>query len=166
MTARRGVTLIEVLVVVLIIATLSALSVDLLRPSAEERVQGAARLFARDVEWARSATLTNPDDPVSIVLASDGSGWLVSRNSSPTTALSASDGSVMRRTFGSGSASASTGVQLVSASASQRTIAFEPFGGVRQGPAYIQLFLPDSKAKCQITFESGTGNIRTSWLNP
>ena len=166
MTARAGFTLIELLVVVMIIATLSALSIDLLRPNAEERLQGAARLFARDVEWARSATLTNPDDPASIYLATDGTGWLVSRNSAPDTPLTAADGSVMRRTMGSGISEAAAGVQLTSFSAAERRIEFEPYGGVRTSPAYFELILPDSRTKCRITFESGTGNIQTSWSNP
>ena len=166
MSGRRGFTLLELLVVVLIIATLSALSIDLMRPSAEERIQGAVRLFARDVEWARSATLTNPDDPVALRLASDGSGWTVSRNSTPETALVASDGSSMRRTFGTGSFEATSGVRLISSNASQRTIEFEPFGGVRQAPASVSFALSDFDTQCRITFESGSGNIQTSWINP
>ncbi len=166
MSGRRGFTLLELLVVVLIIATLSALSIDLMRPSAEERIQGAVRLFARDVEWARSATLTNPSDPATIRLATDGSGWLVSRLSTPDTPLTAADGSTMRRTLGTGVSEASAGVKLVSISNSQRTVEFEPFGGVRQSPASISFALSDIVTQCRITFESGTGNIQTSWINP
>ena len=165
MSARRGVTMLEVLVVVLIVACLAALSIDLLRPGFEERIAGAARLLARDVEWARSATLTNPDDPAAIRLDADGSGWIVSRNSSPTTAMSASDGSQMRRTLGSGAAEAAVGVRL-SSSQNLRTIEFEAFGGVKQAPSFVDLTLPDVNRKCRITFESGTGNLQTSWPNP
>ena len=164
--ARSGFTLIELLMVAVIMGVLAALSISLMRPGDEERVQGAVRVFARDVEWARSATLTNPDDPVSIHLATDGTGWLVSRNSAPDTPLTAADGSVMRRTMGSGISEAAAGVQLTSFSATQRQIEFEPFGGVRTSPAYFDLILPDSGTKCRITFESGTGNIQTSWSNP
>ena len=166
MIARRGFTLIELLVVVLIIATLSALAIGMMRPGQEERLQGAARLFVRDVEWARSATLTNPDDPVALRLSSDGSGWVVSRNSTPDTPLVASDGSSMRRTFGSGAFEAAAGVRLISGNASQRTIEFEPFGGVRQSPASISFALSDFHTQCRITFESGSGNIQTTWINP
>jgi len=166
MSARRGFTLIETLVVVLIMATLSALAIGMMRPGQEERLQGAARLFARDVEWARSATLTNPDDPVALRLASDGSGWTVSRNSTPDTPLVASDGSSMRRTFGQGSFEAAAGVRLISSNASQRTIEFEPFGGVRQSPASVSFALSDCATQCRITFESGSGNIQTTWTNP
>lgn len=166
MNARQGFTLIELLVVVLIMATLSALSIQLLRPSDEERVQGAVRLFARDVEWARSATLTNPSDPAAIRLAADGSGWLVSRLSALDTPLTAADGSTMRRTLGTGASEACAGVKLVSISNSQRTVEFEPFGGVRQSPASISFALSDFPTQCRITFESGSGNIQASWINP
>ena len=162
MNARNGFTLIELLVVVIIIATLSALSIDMLRPNAEERLQGAARLFARDVEWARSATLTKPDDPVAIRIASDGTGWTVSRNSTPTVALKAADGSTMQRTFGTGLFESATGVKMVPSTTTARTIEFEPFGGVKQSPSSISMTLQDSTVSCLITFESGTGNIQTS----
>ena len=94
---RRGQTLVEILIVASIIAILGALSVDLLRPSAEEKIQGAVRMFAQDVEWARGATLTNPDDPASIRLMEDQTGWMVSRNSTPTVAMVSSDGTSMSR---------------------------------------------------------------------
>ena len=74
---RRGQTLIEILLVASIIVILGALSIDLFRTSAEEKIQGALRMFAQDAEWARGATLTNPDDPASIRLMQDQTGWIV-----------------------------------------------------------------------------------------
>lgn len=165
MNARRGYTLIEMLVVVLIIATLAALSMDLLRPRDEERIEGAVRMFTQDVEWARSATLNNPDDPAAIRLAEDGSGWFIARNSTPTVAMTAADGSTMRRTLGQGMSQAAAGVRLVSSSSSQTKIEFEPFGGVREGPASVTAFLPDSNRSCLITFTPDTGSITVNWPN-
>ena len=165
MNARRGYTLIEMLVVTLIVATLAGLSMDLLRPRDEERIEGAVRMFTRDVEWARSATLNNPDDPAAIRLADDGSGWFIARNSTPTVAMTAADGSTMRRTLGQGMSEAASGVRVVSSSSSQRKIEFEPFGGVREAPASIRAYLPDSSKECLITFESGTGSITVNWPN-
>ncbi|MFM7809088.1 MAG: Tfp pilus assembly protein FimT/FimU, partial [Planctomycetota bacterium] len=89
MTRARGFTLIELLVVALIVAVLAALSMNLFAMHDEDRIEGAVRLLERDMEWARSATLTKPDDPAAIRLNADGSGWIVSRNSTPTTAMTA-----------------------------------------------------------------------------
>lgn len=165
MSARRGYTLIEMLMVTLIVATLAGLSMDLLRPRDEERIEGAVRMFTQDVEWARSATLTNPDDPAAIRLSDDGSGWYIARNSAPTVAMTAADGSSMRRTLGEGMSAAASGVRLASSPASQRKVEFEPFGGVREGPTSIEATLPDSDRKCLITFAPGTGVITINWLN-
>lgn len=51
MSYRRGQTLIEILIVAAIMVILGALSMELLRPSTEEKIQGAVRMFAQDVEW-------------------------------------------------------------------------------------------------------------------
>ena len=47
---RRGQTLIEILIVASIMVILGALSIDLLRPSSDEKIQGAVRMFAQDAE--------------------------------------------------------------------------------------------------------------------
>lgn len=165
MTRARGFTLIELLIVVLIVAVLGSLSINLFALHDQDRIEGAVRLLERDMEWARSATLTNPDDPVSLRLNADGSGWMLTRNSAPTVALTASDGSVLNRTMGVGWAEMANGVQITSVS-SLRVIEFEPFGGVKQAPDAIEATLPDSSSKCRITFESGTGNLLKTWPNP
>ena len=166
MNRRRGFTLLELLIVVLIVATLGALSIDLFRAHGEERLQGAARLFRADVEWARSATLSNPDDPAAIHLMADGSGWFVARNSAPLVALTGADGAEIRRVMGSDLAGMAEGVSLSPATAGANKIEFDPFGGVRTGPSSVSLTLPDFDRECLITFESGTGLLKISYPNP
>jgi len=165
MTRRRGFTLIELLVAVLIVAVLASLSLGLFTMHDEDRIEGAVRLLERDMEWARSATLTNPHDPAAVRLNTDGSGWIVSRNSTPSTAMTAGDGTAMRRTLGVGWAESAEGVRVVSTSG-VLAVEFEPFGGVKQAPDAIEAYLPDSDRKCRITFESGTGNLLKTWPNP
>ncbi len=166
MKYRPGYTLIEILIVVVIISTLAALGMDLLRPRDEERIAGAVRMFAQDVEWARSATLSMPHDPASIRLLEDETGWMVARNSAPTIAMTASDGTTMYRVLGEGMSASANGVRLVSSDTDERQIEFEPFGGVRTSPASIEMFLPDSDRKCLITFNESNGSIQVTWPNP
>lgn len=166
MNRRRGFTLLELLIVVLIVATLGALSIDLFRTHGEERLQGAARLFRADVEWARSATLSNPDDPTAIHLMADGSGWYVARNSAPLVALTGSDGAEIRRVMGTDLGDVTEGVSISPGTAGANKIEFDPFGGVRTGPSSVSLTLPDVDRECLITFESGTGLLKISYPNP
>ena len=162
---RRGQTLIEILIVASIMVILGALSIDLLRPSSDEKIQGAVRMFAQDVEWARGATLTNPDDPASIRLLADQTGWMVSRNSTPTVAMVSSDGASMSRVMGAGMSEAAQGVRLVSSNTSQLQVQFDPFGGVKTAPASIAIYLPNFTSKCTITFDSMTGAMQVNWSN-
>ena len=166
MRQRRGFTLIELLIVVLIVATLSALSIDLFQTSGEERLQSAARLFRADVEWARAATLSNPDDPAAIHLLADGSGWYAARNSSPLAPMTASDGSEIRRVLGVDMAQTADGVSIAPSVAESNRIEFDPFGGLRIGPPSVVLKLQDFELQCLITFDVGTGALQTSYSNP
>ncbi len=163
---RRGQTLIELLIVATIMIIFGALGVDLLRPSGEEKIQGAVRMFAQDIEYARGATLINPDDPASVWLAQDQRGWIVARNSTPTVAMVCSDGTSLSRVLGHGMFEAAQGVRLVSSNTSQRQVQFDPFGGVITSPASIDVFFADSNSKCTITFDSSTGAMLLNWSNP
>ena len=122
-------------------------------------------MFAQDAEYARGATLTNPDDPASIRPMQDQTGWIVARNSTPTVAMVCSDGSSMRRVLGQGMSEAAQGVRLVSSNTAQTQVQFDPFGGVKTSPASIAMFLPDSSSKCTITFDSATGAMQLNWSN-
>lgn len=158
--------MIEVLVALLIVGVLAALGMDLFRQHDQERLRGAVRLLEQDIEWARSATLTNPDDPASIRMLDDGSGWMVVRQSAPTVPIAASDGSLMQRRLGDGMSEAAGGVRVGSVVATNRRIDFEAYGGVRDSEASVELFLPDSDTSCLITFESATGTTQVAWANP
>lgn len=166
MTARRGFTLIELLVVVLIVATLASLSMGLFRMHDEERLLGAVRIFQSDVDWVRSATLVNPDDPARIHVLEDGSGWYIARTSTPLVAMEGSDGAPMRRVLGEDHAAAASGITMSAAPTGSRIVEFDPFGGVRSGPSSIAFTLPDSESQCLITFEQDSGSLITTWSNP
>jgi prepilin-type N-terminal cleavage/methylation domain-containing protein len=163
---RRGFTLLELLIVVLIVATLAAVSMDLFRIHEEERLQGAARLFRSDVEWARSATLSDPGDPAAIHLMTDGSGWYVARDSAPLVALTGSDGAEIRRVMGTDLGALTEGISISPGTAGANRIEFDPFGGLRTGPNSVSLHLQDFDRQCLITFENDTGLLRVSYPNP
>lgn len=166
MSVRRGTTLLEVLVTLLIIGVLAALGVDLFSHYRAESLQGAARMLEQDVEWARSATLANPDDPASILLLDDGTGWMVVRQSAPNTPVTASDGTSMRRVLGEGMAACAAGTRISLPAGSTRSLEFEAYGGVRTSPNNLEMILPDSKEQCLIIFDLGTGQMQVQWPNP
>ena len=166
MSGRRGFTLIELLIVVLIVATLASLSMSLFQMHDDERLQGAVRIFQADVEWARSASLANPDDPARIHVLEDGSGWYIARTSAALVPLEAADGAPMRRVLGEGLAAAAAGITVTTSPSGTKILEFDPFGGVRSGPTGLSFVLPDSDSECLITFEPGSGSLISTYSNP
>jgi len=162
----QGFTLLELLVVVLIVATLAGLSMNLFATHDDERLLGVTRVFRADVEWARSATLANPDDPAAIHLASDGSGWHVARNSAPLVAIEAADGQPMRRVLGEDAIGFASGISVGPSAGGPLKLQFDPFGGVQSGPTGVELTLPDSETQCLITFDAASGTPSVQWVNP
>jgi prepilin-type N-terminal cleavage/methylation domain-containing protein len=81
---RRGVTLLELLVVLTCLAVAAAIVMPVALDGAPTQVRGAADLLIADLEYARSESMSNADDPRLIVFDPAGKRYHVARRSSPT----------------------------------------------------------------------------------
>jgi prepilin-type N-terminal cleavage/methylation domain-containing protein len=72
---RRGTTLLEMLVVVAVLATVAAIAVPLVADRAGARLAAAETLLRDDLEQARHRTIADPANAVILILDADGGGW-------------------------------------------------------------------------------------------
>jgi prepilin-type N-terminal cleavage/methylation domain-containing protein len=72
---RRGTTLLEMLVVVAVLATIAAIAVPLVADRSGARLAAAETLLRDDLEQARHRTIADPGQPVMLLLDADGRGW-------------------------------------------------------------------------------------------
>ena len=155
MTARRGFTVIEVLIVLLIAAVMAGLAADLFGGSRHERVDAGIGLLEADLGYARSLAIASPADPVMVRVAADGSGYHVARASDPDAVLVGPNGP-MRVRFGQGRADVAAGVTI--SSSGTRDLRFGPFGGVMDPVPTLTLSLPDGGERAVMVLDPFTGD--------
>lgn len=159
----RAFTIIEVLVVAVIAALMAAGAVNLFSGGNFERVDAAVRLIQSDLDFARSASLSNPDNPVVMRLAADGSGYHLARVSAPTTPITGPLGP-MTMTFGVGRGEAAAGCTVATVSG-VTTIQFGPFGGIEDPVPTLRVTLPDTGEQATMLLDPITGDPTVMYEN-
>ncbi len=91
MRSRPGFTLVDLVIAVFVLLILAAVALPSMRPDDRGRLIGGATRVVSDLEYARAASIGKPDDPVTLVLHDDGSGYWLALAATPTTPL-AKDG--------------------------------------------------------------------------
>ena len=81
--ASRGMTLVELMVVIVVLAILVGLSVpSLIESAARRRLEGAANELGADLQYARSQAVAS-DRPVLVCLAGTSTYWITHRTACP-----------------------------------------------------------------------------------
>ena len=154
--AARAFTIIEVLVVAIIIAIMAASATNLFTSGRYERLQAAVQLVRSDMDWARSASLSSPTDPIILKIRNDGSGYFLAKASAPTTALTGANGP-LSLTFGTGRGECAEGVTLGVVSG-VGTVQFGPFGGVADPVPTLRFTLSDGDEQARMLLDPFTGD--------
>lgn len=106
----RGITLIEIMVTIAVLATITAVVLPLARPESGSRLAAAAGMLRDDLEQARHRTVTDPGSPVTLSLDLDRGGWRLVDLDDAT--ISRSDGHPWAIRFGEGVAAGLQGVRI------------------------------------------------------
>ena len=156
---HRGFTLIDLMVAMAVLALLAVTVMPSTNPEAGMKLISAATVLATDIEYAQSATLSEPGDHTVVIFDADGGGYYLARGSAPLDPIERPGGSgdlyVVR--FGEGNARMLDGVG-VQEGALVEPIEFDAFGSVvGEGDRTVTLFT--SLGIIEVDVRQSTGSV-------
>ncbi len=158
---HRAFTMIEMLISLSVLAIACAMIIPLSGSTTLARADAAARILRADIEYAQVRTIAHPDDPVSLVLAEDGSGWWVARSSDPDVPLPHErTGEPYEVILGQGRASMTTNVGVTSTGLHGRILQFDSLGGLNGPLVDPVISLRCDTSEVQLTVHASTGFIQ------
>lgn len=158
---RRGMGMIELMMVLAILALATMLALPSWGSDASLRADAAARLLRSDIEYAQVHSIANPDAPVGVVLAPDGSGYWLARSGSPQTPIVREDtDEPYRVTFGEGRATFTAGVSAHVEQLQDGMLLFDALGGLANPAADPAYLLSCDEDRVRMTVRAGTGFVR------
>lgn len=158
---HRAFTMIELMLSLSVLAIACALIIPLSGSTTLARADAAARILRADIEYAQVRTIAHPNDPVSIVLAEDGSGWWVARASDTGVPLPhETTGEPYEVILGHGRASMTASVGVDSTGLHGRILRFDSLGGLSGHVANPVFSLRCETSEVQLTVHASTGFIQ------
>ncbi|MEE2719292.1 MAG: type II secretion system protein [Planctomycetota bacterium] len=158
---RRGMGMIELMMVLAILAVATALALPSWGSDASVRTDAAARLLRSDIEYAQVHSIANPDAPIGVVLAPDGTGYWLARSGTPNTPIIRADNQEPYHvTFGEGRASFTAGVSARVDDLTDGMLLFDALGGLSNPAADPSYHLSCDGNEVRMTVRAGTGFIR------
>jgi hypothetical protein len=146
-TRTRGLSLIDIMMTMAILAVVAAIVVPMSAGNDRVRVRAALNLMISDIEFAQSMTISFPKDPTIIVFTPADDSYFLARESDDSTPLSRLDnGEPYFVRMGEGRAFAAEDVDLTVDGVPGNQLAFSPHGG-----------LASLSAMPVITFSIGSG---------
>lgn len=131
--AHRGVTLIEILTTLTLVAVIGLLAFPGQSQVSASRCRNAARLLVSDLEYAQMCSFGNGANPCMVVVDTEESAYFLARIAEPESAiLDPGSGASYRTEYGFGRASAMAGVTIESIDAPGGVIEFDALGALNQ----------------------------------
>ncbi|TVQ64963.1 MAG: prepilin-type N-terminal cleavage/methylation domain-containing protein [Phycisphaerales bacterium] len=130
MRVRRAFTLLELLITIAAMLIILLAVMPSLGMGMRTRLVAATMNLVSDLEYARSLSIGEPDDPTMVRFAPDGSGYWVARASAPEEPIARHDGGAYSVTFGEGDAYLMSGVVVALSGAPENggSVMFDAFG--------------------------------------
>ena len=160
---KRGLTLVELLIVIVLVAIAAALAVPLLADTEATRLRAAARLLVADLAFAQIESITHADDPCVVIFDSVSHAYSIAKASDPATPMTEPvTNQPYTVQFGTGRAAESTGVTIQSYSLDgDDRVTFGLYGELDQTtPATITLQAGALTMTVQIDPASGEATLQ------
>lgn len=127
---RRGLTMIELAMTLMILAIVAAVALPMFASQAGGKIAAASLLLRDDLEQARFRTVANPANPHAIQVDADGLGWSLVDPSLPGVPIDRDDGSKWHVRMGEGRAVGLHGVEVEMRGVDGLLLAFDEAGAV------------------------------------
>lgn len=158
---RRAVTFVDTMMAVGVLALLTLIALPALGPDQPLRVISAATVLASDIEFAQSASLSTPSDPVVVRFDEAGGRYWLARSSDtevPIDRPGRPPGTPYLVQFGSGDALYLAGVACATDNVPDGALAFDPFGRLDQlGDARVTL--TNASGSATVLVSASTGSV-------
>ena len=89
--SRRGVSLLEIMIVVAVLGIIGALALPMFSATDATRLTSAANVLAADIDAARAESIAHSEDPRVLVFDTDNITWHIAAGSDPTTPINHPD---------------------------------------------------------------------------
>ncbi len=130
--ARTAFTLLEMLVTIILIAIAAAMMVPMLASNDASYVAAGVGLMVADFDFAQSTAISDPSDNVAVHFDAAAGRWWITREGTPDTTLTMSNGEPYDTTMGQGRAEMAFNVAFTLDHVYGNKIVYEAFGRLVQ----------------------------------
>ena len=153
----RAFTMIELLLVLAILASMAMLTIPMARDHDSTSVEAAASILRSDLERAQSMAMAYPDRRIGLRIDDDGRGWSLVDAREPTTPLlDEFSGQPVKIRLGKGRGQVAPNVE-VEADLNDSLLVFDSLGGLENPgpPVILQLNRAEKTASVRVSSSTG-----------
>ena len=165
-TIRRAFTLIEMMISLAVVAILAVVVIPALAPEDAIKLVSASHMLASDLEYAQSASLADPTDPIVVVFDDAAPRYWLAHASDPDTPIAhPSSGSPYIVEMGVETAQQLGGVAIEPFNVADRTIVYDAFGRLDQlDNAFVRV--SNATGEIFVAISSSTGSVSVVKQSP
>ncbi len=154
--ARRGFTLIEMLVTIVVMMIAASMVVPMFGTSDSAYVSAGAAIMISDLDYAQAAAINDPTDDVTVHFDTLAGRWWLTPAGDPATTLTMSNGDPYDTTMGIGRADLAIDVAIALAGVTGDAFSYDAYGRLSQADnAVITLSRGSSQTVITIDAEMG-----------
>jgi len=159
MTARCGVVLIDVVMMLAVLGVVIVAIIPSARPGESMKLVAATTVMTADIEYAQSATLSQPSDPTIIRFDEDGTRYWLALASDPETPIMRGNGvDPYEVVFGEGAFREMWGVALDVQDLTDQTLRFDAMGRLVQSENGVIRF-GNGLGELAVVIRATTGSV-------
>lgn len=152
-----GFALLDIMITLSLLGVIAAVAIPALRPDDSLKLISAATILAADLEYAQSATLADPDDPIVVRVDAVSASYWLARAATPEAPIERSNGDPYVVVFGSEDALLFEGLGIAVENG-EDSVAFDGFGRLA-GNDDARIVLSSDTGELLVRIAASTGSV-------